>query len=46
LNKPIVSFPKKAIEGVGPIEINSNEFLKRKNPKELDRTLFNREHEK
>eukprot|EP00347_Sterkiella_histriomuscorum_P022149 403331507 len=38
--KPIVSFPKQAIEDVCITQVNADEFMKRRNVKELEKTLF------
>ncbi len=40
LSKPIVSFPKRAIEDVSKIKINSKAFLKKKNSKPIEKELF------
>ena len=40
LNKPIVAFPKRAIEDVCSIRINKEPFLRMKHPKEDEIPLF------
>ena len=41
LSRPIVAFPKKAIEDVCKIELKKDAFLVRKHPKEAEKALFN-----
>ncbi|CDW87864.1 UNKNOWN [Stylonychia lemnae] len=40
LNKPIVSIPIRAIEDVSRIEVNTEAFFRKRNVKEIERTLF------
>lgn len=40
LSKPVVSFPKRAIEDVSKIKINSKAFMKKKNIIPIEKELF------